>query len=180
MAPLYDEALLASWQSQVLKAYKNRCGNCDVTQHLSVVPIVPFENGGKPLLRNGVVLCRRCGLAQNSPTSSDTPRLINFYVSRSLFTRMETPGFEGNFKSRAELMRFLIGDFVMNPARYDDIANYQDPSDTASSRVKVNVWVTENAYTAFVGASARVPITITSALRALLLIYDENREKTPS
>jgi hypothetical protein len=141
--------------------------------------VVPLEAGGQLTASNGYVLCRACEMARDAAKKSPTAtrRPINFWVSRKLadvLERLTQPG--QRFRSMGELIRYLISLYVCNESRFDDLSNYQD----RGSEVKVNAWVEYDSYEVFKAMLDKRGLTVTDALKGLVLMYaDVDTQGTP-
>lgn len=166
----------SEWEKQIHLRYRNRCGNCGSGERLRAKLIVPVEAGGTLSESNGVLLCRGCEMAaeavkKNSKTSDQ--RLVNFWVSRKLFDRIQ----EGlkdyqAFNSMGSLVRYLISKYIEDEARFDDLELYQDEG----ADVKVNVWVERDRYDTFKVLLDKRGMTITDAIKNLIAMYELETE----
>ncbi len=168
------------WQRLVYQRYKNQCANCGTKDRIRVVMVVPLEAGGQEIDSNGVLLCRSCEMAADTVKKGKTPsdqRLVNFWVSRRLFDDIHkgiknykagSPG----FRSIGALVRYLITKYVEDESRFDDLALYQDEG----TDVKVNVWVEKDRYENFKALLDKRGMTITSAVKSLIRMYEEGSE----
>lgn len=157
-----------AWTQAVWDACRGKCSNCGGTDKLRVRMIVPEEAGGRLVATNGALLCRPCDLANSSsPQQESTLRPINFWVSDQLYNALQQTA-RGTFNSMAALIRFLMQKFVSDPDRYDDLAQYQDQG----TNVKVNVWVESDRYAAFKTLVDAHGLTVTDALKSLVLMYE--------
>jgi len=172
--PVVRDALTeeAAWRNRVLERSRNVCGNCGGDVRLEVHFVVPLEAGGSYVDTNGYVLCRGCEMAREAANkrSNSERRPINFWVSSylySLLDRLTQPG--NRFTSMGSLIRYLISFYCMSPSRFDDLPNYQDRGTDS----KVNAWVANDAYTAFKAMVDARGMTVTDALKGLILLYAE-------
>lgn len=167
------------WSRRVLERSDNRCGNCGTTDRLSVHMVVPEEAGGLLVESNGYVLCRGCEMAAEGATSR-TPsdrRPINFWASRQFANTLTALTAEGQrFRSMGALIRFLMALYVRDDARFDDLANYQDRGTDA----KINAWVDRATYDTFKTLVDGRDLTVTDALKALVLVYASENPIEPS
>jgi hypothetical protein len=180
-----------SWEQLVLEQHRFKCENCGNKDRLRVKMIVPEEAGGKKAFvddpatnrktaANGTVLCRVCDMAtdivsrqSDEPARHRTPddqhRPVNFWVSRPLFDKVKA--FNG-FTSTSSLVRYLIGKYVSDEKRFDDLEMYQDDG----TDVKINVWVDPASYEQFKGMVNARGLTVTDALKSLLRMYGAEAE----
>ncbi len=166
--------LVRAWERRVTELHRNRCSNCGGDDHLRAKLVVPREAGGQLVESNGVLLCRSCDMAAESVSkSSGEQRLVNFWVSRGLFDRLQY-GLDTvqGFPSMGALVRYLITKYVADPSRFDDLELYQD----GGSDVKVNVWVERDRYNTFKALLDKRGVTVTDALKGLIVMYGEKAE----
>lgn len=158
------------WRSAIFDRFRNRCGNCGSEDHLRVKMVVPEEAGGQYVESNGVCLCRTCEIATDTtrPSSEDTRRPINFWVSKTLHQDLQERAKDTSFKSMASLIRYLMTKFVEEPDRFDDLAKYQD---IPESDLKINVWVEKGMYATFKDLVDSRGLTVTDALKSLIKLY---------
>lgn len=169
-----DEAIVAkpqSMSSQVREKYRNQCAGCGGDDHLMVKQVVPLEAGGNDSLDNHILICRPCSLAITAtPSGVGKRRLVNFWTSAELYKWMNgSSGFDG----MGSLVRFLMGWYLEDPSRFDDLNLYQDEE----AATRVNVWVDAGAYKEFKAALDQQGVTVTAAFRALLSMYRAQGEK---
>lgn len=152
------------------------CANCGGGDRVRVRMVVPEEAGGRLEPANGIVLCRTCEMAADTVTleNGHAQRLVNFWVSRGLFDRFQ----EGlrthqGSQSMGSLVRYLISKYVQDVDRFDDLDMYQDEG----ADVKVNVWVEKDRYNVFKTLVERRGRTVTSTLKALIMLYGEKSER---
>ncbi len=159
-----------TWRSVIFDRFRNQCGNCGSEDHLRVKMVVPEEAGGQFVESNGVCLCRTCEIATDTtrPSSEDSRRPINFWVSKALHEDLLARAQGTSFKSMASLIRYLMTKFVEEPDRFDDLSNYQD---TPDSDLKINVWVEKGMYATFKILVDGRGMTVTDALKALIKLY---------
>jgi hypothetical protein len=176
------------WERLVWQRYRNSCANCGGKERLRAVLVVPLEAGGQEIDSNGVLLCRSCEMASDAVKKGKTvsdQRLVNFWVSRRLFDSLHDSlkshnGVPG-FRSMGALIRYLIVKYVEDETRFDDLALYQDQVED-STGVKINIWVGKSDYEAFKAILARGRMTITDAIKSLILAHlmMEAERRTPS
>ncbi len=169
----------ALWRAKVLERSKGVCGNCGGDVRLQVHFVVPPEAGGALVETNGYVLCRGCELTREiaNKRSASMRRPINFWVSRHLYDlldKLTQPG--RRFTSMGELIRYLISFYLTSPTRFDDLPNYQDRGTDS----KVNAWVAQDAYESFKSMLDERNMTVTDALKGLILLYAEQEPVDPS
>lgn len=168
------EAARRKWWKEVLHQYQNHCVNCGGTDRLKVHMVVPLEAGGRLEVENGTVLCRTCEMAKDAverEARGSERRPVNFWVSRKLYTRIdEALRTRNGFVSIGSLVRYLMTKYVTDPERFDDIERYQD---FGAAEVKLNVWVDTDTYETFREVLGQQRTTVTDALKALILLYDE-------
>lgn len=125
---------------------------------------------------NGVLLCRGCEMAADAvkkDSKASDQRLVNFWVSRRLFDRIQ----EGlatykAFNSMGSLVRYLISKYIEDDGRFDDLGLYQDEG----ADVKVNVWVERDRYDTFKVLLDKQGMTVTDAIKSLIRMYEEQSE----
>lgn len=162
----------AAWRNRVMERSRNVCGNCGGDVRLQVHFVVPIEAGGSYVDTNGYVLCRGCEMAREAANkrSDSERRPINFWVSHHLYSLLDRLTQPGNrFTSMGGLIRYLISFYCTSPTRFDDLPNYQDRGTDS----KVNAWVAHDAYTAFKAMVDARGMTVTDALKGLILLYAE-------
>jgi hypothetical protein len=160
------------WEAAILERARDKCSNCGSTHKVRVCMIVPLEAGGKLLLENGTTLCRACEMAAEvvtraSPGGAERP--VNFWVSRRLYDKIKALN---GFTSTGSLVRFLMGKFVTDAERFDDLAQWQENG----SDVKINVWVDRKIYETFKTTVSDRGMTVTDALKALIRVYEEETD----
>lgn len=132
--------------------------------------VVPEAAGGRFVVSNGTVLCRVCDFTTDIATQTadavQARRPVNFWVSQDLYARLHDGSLA--FKSASGLMRYLMGKFVDDPSRFDDIAQYQD----AGTDVKVNIWVEASVYGQFKTLVDERGLTVTDALKGLIGMFE--------
>jgi hypothetical protein len=151
-----------------------KCSNCGGTDRVRSKMIVPATSGGFNVEGNMVALCRPCDLASEAhltPKAEQPRRLVNFWVSRSLYEWMQG---ETGFDSMGALVRYLMSKYVVDETRYDDLENYQD----AGSDVKINVWVESESYQVFKDLVDRRGMSVTDAFKSLLRMYEAQTAPT--
>ena len=159
------------WSLTVFDAAHGRCANCGGEHKLKPRLIVPEEAGGKLLLANSVLLCRACELASSvSPKklAEQERRLVNIWVSDRLYKKLQDRRDVGHTSSMGALVRYMMGRYVAEQGRFDDLASYQD----AGSDVRLNIWVESNLYATFKTLVDGQGLTVTSALKALFCMYE--------
>ena len=162
----------AAWTERVFERYENRCGGCGGENRLSAHLLVPLEAGGSYSEFNGCVLCRGCEMARDVVMKPATTkrRPINIWVSTYLYQLLDARTAEGcRFRSMGELFRYLIELYVRSPERFDDLEKYQDQG----TERKVNAWVDDAAYLSFKALLDGRRMTVTDALKGLILLYAE-------
>jgi hypothetical protein len=169
-----------SWTAQVWESSKKQCSNCGGHDRLRAVMIVPEEAGGRRVSSNGALLCRTCDVARGvlersgEPASGKDTRPINFWISRKLYATVQNGlSHRYGFKSVAALVRFLMGKYVADAARFDDVLQYQDHG----TDVKVNVWVPRDVYAQFKEISDRNGGTVTDTIKGLIRMYEMEAER---
>jgi hypothetical protein len=138
--------------------------------------IVPEEAGGQRTASNAVLICRACEMS----TDASKPKLrhadnrpINFWTSRRLFDRMENGVISKNgFKSKSALIRYLMNKYIQDEPQFDDLEQYQDNAEEADA-AKVNAWVPKDTYGTFKSRVDRRGMSVTDAIKALIMVYDE-------
>jgi hypothetical protein len=173
LVELPDKELKSSWQALVKAQCRGRCVNCGETRHVRVHMVVPEEAGGKFVLENGIVLCRACEFARMAAASGKqkASRLVNFYASALFYRRMERLKIEGQ-TSLSAIIRSLMRAMVDDPESYEDIAQYQD---SGQAQTRLNVWVDLEQYSQFQELVEARGMTVTDAVKGLLLMYAANR-----
>lgn len=170
-----DEAL---WRTKVLERHHHACGNCGSTDRVQVHFSVPLAAGGTLAVTNGYVLCRACEMACEiaKKPSGAARRPINFWVSKHLYDLLDSLTAPGRrFSSMGGLIRYLITLYTTSPGRFDDLPNYQD----RGTDMKVNAWVDRDAYETFKALLDTCGVTVTDALKGLILLYSEMEPVTP-
>lgn len=165
------------WVERVRDSSGGVCANCGSAHRLKVCMVVPQKAGGQLRVSNGVVLCRACEMAGDTVVGSSTKgarsRPINFYMSRPLLGRMEEGlAVRNGFASKAALVRYLMRKFVADADRFDDLRLYQD----VGADTKINVWVDGLLYAAFKERVAERGMTVTQALKGLIMMYGSQVE----
>ena len=169
-----------AWATRVWDACGGRCSNCGATDRLKARKIVPEEAGGREVVSNGMLLCRACELAQEIEmtrpqlASGERTRPINFFVGKGLYDRMKG-GLtkDRGFRSVSALIRYLMGKFVLDPDRFDDLELYQE----GGADVKVNVWVDRDIYGNFKALANRNGMTVTDTLKGLIRMYERESQR---
>jgi hypothetical protein len=159
------------WAQLVYEAAHGKCANCGGEHKLKPRLIVPEEAGGKLLLANSVLLCRACELASSvSPkkVAEQGKRLVNIWVSDRLYKKLQERRDVGHTSSMGALVRYMMGRYVADQARFDDLASYQD----AGSDVRLNIWVESDLYSTFKTIVDGQGMTVTTALKALFCMYE--------
>lgn len=162
-----------AWVKAVTQNYRERCGNCGGAENLRARLIVPEENGGRLVEANGVLLCRACDIASEPRAKkSGDQRLVNFWVSRKLFDSIKL-SVDGNplFASMGALVRCLMSRYTEDPSRYEDLELFQDDDLSMDPKTKINVWVDRGEYAAFKEALDTRGMTVTDALKSLIVAY---------
>jgi hypothetical protein len=174
--PVSVSSVTSDWEKKIWQRYRNRCANCGQEERLRVKMIVPLEAGGQMSESNGVLLCRSCEMAAEASkkdSKANDQRLVNFWVSRRLFDRIQ----EGlqtykAFNSMGSLVRYLISKYIEDESRFDDLELYQDEG--ADS--KLNVWVERDRYDTFKVLLDKRGMTVTDAIKSLIRMYEEQSE----
>jgi hypothetical protein len=165
-----------AWERAVWQRYRNKCANCGNPEHLRVRLVVPPEAGGQMVESNGVLLCRSCEMASEAAvcgTTGSEQRLVNFWVSRRLFDRIQLGLKTYNaFNSMGALVRYLIAKYIEDENRFEDLNLYQDDG----ADVKLNVWVERDAYNVFKVLLDKRGMTVTDALKSLIVLYESDIE----
>lgn len=166
----------AIWEQAVLEISRNKCSNCGGSDRVRPTMIVPEEAGGQYVISNGAAVCRPCALAADATRQGRAhtrKRPLNFWVSRALYDRIQE-GLKAHaaFDSMAGLIRFLMGSYVSDESRFDDLEHYQEDG----TDVKVNVWVEEDRYATFKTLVDKRGLTVTDAVKALVRLYEEQSE----
>ena len=159
-----------AWEERVLKRFNERCGNCGSEGRVTVIPIVPLEAGGQMELGNGMAICRACLLAR-STHGAQTPRdaPVVLWVSRQLSDAVlaRLGASTSAYKSMSGLVDGLIELYVRHPDQFEDLALYQDEGNDA----KLNLRAESERYEVFKTLVRARGLTITDAIKALLLIF---------
>jgi hypothetical protein len=174
--PVSVSSVTSDWEKKIWQRYRSRCANCGQEERLRVKMIVPLEAGGQMSESNGVLLCRSCEMAAEASkkdSKANDQRLVNFWVSRRLFDRIQ----EGlqtykAFNSMGSLVRYLISKYIEDESRFDDLELYQDEG--ADS--KLNVWVERDRYDTFKVLLDKRGMTVTDAIKSLIRMYEEQSE----
>lgn len=181
LLPVGDLEDKRPWEQRVREAAKDRCSNCGGEDRTRVGMIVPLEAGGQTVTSNGVLLCRPCEMASESLNGGkrreQDRRILNFWVSRKLYDRIQQ-GIEGQsgFHSVSSLVRYLMSKYIVDEVRFDDLEQYQD----SGADVKINVWVDIGSYATFKQLVDKRGLTVTDAVKNLILVYLETMaELTP-
>lgn len=161
------------WTDLVWEQHRHQCSNCGGADRLKLKMVVPLEAGGQYVVSNGVILCRTCEIAADStrPMGNDPRRPINFWVSQGLYQSLKDNAKDSVFHSMASLVRYLMAKYVASEASFDDLEKYQAAAGTGSD-VKINVWVERDMYAAFKDLVVKRGLTVTDALKALILMYE--------
>lgn len=161
----------SNWDRVIRDRYRNKCANCGGESNLSVKLVVPVQAGGRLVETNGTLLCRTCDMvkATYEASSTEVRRPVNFLVSRRLYDRLQASitGQTG-FKSMGALIRHLIGMYVENMSRFEDLEQYQD----SGSDVKVNIWIDIDLYNQFKECVNARNLTVTDAIKSLVQLYE--------
>ncbi len=164
----------ASWKLAIFDKYNGQCANCGSDDHVSVVMLVPEAAGGRYVLSNGYTICRVCRVAAKAvekaaETGKSTHRRpINLWISQQLYGQL-TASLETRkgFSSMGSLVRYMMGIFVEDPSKFEDVRLYQDHA----AEVKINLWVDPADYDLFKQALGKLGLSVTEAVRALLVMY---------
>lgn len=134
--------------------------------------IVPVDAGGQLTESNGVLLCRSCELASETigKKTEGEQRLVNFWVSHELFESIRI-GLEEyqTFSSMGALIRYLIGKYVEDERKFEDLELYQDRGTDS----KLNVWVNRDEYARFKELLDSRGMSVTDAIRSLIRMWHE-------
>lgn len=166
-----DEIDRRAWNQAVFDAARGQCANCGSEHKVSPRLIVPENAGGKLVLSNSVLLCRACELASSvSPkkVGEADKRLVNIWVSDRLYKRLQERRDAGHASSMGAIVRFLMGKYVADQHRFDDLQSYQD----SGADVRLNIWVDSDLYSTFKTLVDGQGMTVTSALKALFCMYE--------
>jgi hypothetical protein len=66
--------------------------------------------------------------------------------------------------------------YIVDEARFDDLERHQD----SGADVKINVWVDVDAYTTFRQLVDARGLTVTDAVKSLILVYQETMAELTS
>lgn len=126
------------------------------------------------MVTNGVLLCRPCEMASESLGSGkkreQDRRILNFWVSRKLYDRIQKSiEVKNGFNSVSSLVRYLMSKYIRDEDRFDDLEQYQD----SGADVKINVWVDIGSYATFKRLLDKRGVTVTDAVKNLILVYLE-------
>lgn len=159
-----------AWTNAVWDRHRNKCSNCGSEDHLKLKMIVPVEAGGQYVESNGVILCRTCEISSDTTRAAgnDPKRLINFWVNKPLHQALQDKAKDTAYKSMASLVRYLMTKYVEDPARFDDLAQYQDTPDTD---IKINLWVDKAMYATFKDQVHQAGLSVTDAVKGLIKMY---------
>jgi hypothetical protein len=161
----------ADWEKVVLETHRNKCANCGSDSHVRAKMIVPLETGGTLSLSNGTVLCRACDMAtdtRHKEKKGENRRPIDFWISRKLHSNVtHTIETRNGFNGMGQLVRFVMSKYVVQTDRFEDLEMFQDEG----TDVKINVWVPEDTYGTFKALVNERGMTVTDAVKALLLMY---------
>jgi hypothetical protein len=165
------------WRNGVWDTHKGCCAGCGGDEHVVVLMTVPLEAGGKLVPENGTTVCRVCQVAakaiEKAAEGKPNRRPINIWVSKDLYARLNTSLDSGlGFRSMGSLVRFMMGLVVSDPLRFGDLGLYQDPG----TDVKINLWVERPVYDSFKSVLADMDMTVTGAIKGLLLMYVSEAE----
>jgi hypothetical protein len=170
------ENRVGRWEQLIRHKCRNKCANCGSVDRLRVRMVVPKEAGGQLEPFNGILLCRACEMAMDSvgrTTKERARRPINFWMSRRLHNRLKNGVRTRNgFTSMSSLVRYLVGSYVTDEGRFDDLENYQEEG----ADVKINVWVEADSYLEFKDLLANRGMTVTDAVKALVRMYEAEAE----
>jgi hypothetical protein len=164
------------WERLVWQRYRNQCANCGSKERLAVRMVVPPEAGGQKADYNGILLCRSCEMAADAVKKGkkDTDqRLVNFWMSRALYERINT-GIDTRlgFSSMGSLIRYMVERYVLDPDRFEDLELYQD----ADNEVKVHIWIDKELYFKFKAQIDQRNMTVTDAIKALVICFEVTAE----
>lgn len=161
-----------SFEKQVTARFKDLCSNCGGVDHLRVKMVVPIESGGEKVVTNATLLCRPCSMAFDAAKSGkrNDKKSCNFWVSQELNSRLSNGLKTRNgFTSMGQMVRYLIGCYVEDPGRFDDLSLYQD---SRTADVKLNVWVDSDRYDEFKKIVGERGQTITDTLKGLIRMFE--------
>lgn len=170
--------LEADWRRDILSKYGGRCANCGSQDRVRPKLIVPIQAGGQYKLSNGVLLCRVCDMtsaarSKGSGDSEENRRAVTISVSRGFHEgfrdALET---RNGFGSMSAVARFMVSTFIQDPSRFDDLENYQDEGQDT----RLNLWIGLASYTTFRSIIAKRGLTVTEALKALILMYQDQTD----
>lgn len=172
-----QEDKIRIWRNEVWDAHKGCCAGCGGDEHVVVLMTIPLEAGGKLVSENGTTVCRVCQVAtkaiEKASEGKPNRRPINIWVSKGLYERLNTSLDSGRgFRSMGSLVRFMMGLVATEPSRFQDLDLYQDPG----TDVKINLWVERPVYDSFKGVLADMGMTVTGAIKGLLLMYVSEAE----
>ena len=175
VGPTFEIYTPPTWEQEVWDRTNGRCCNCGGDSKVRIKLIVPEEAGGQKIASNAVVICRACELV----TDASKPKMlhannrpINFWTSRKLFNRMENGVCSDNgFKSKSALIRYLMNKYISDEGQFDDLEQYQDCVEADAA--KVNAWVPKDTYETFKARMDRRGMSVTDAIKALIMVFDE-------
>jgi hypothetical protein len=158
------------WHQAVLESFHGKCASCGSDHKVSPRLVISEALGGKKTLSNSTLWCRACEMVADTfpKKGEEDRRIVNIWVSRSLYDRLHRSKEAGHIASVGSLVRSLIEGYVSNEARYDDLAQYQDEG----TDVRLNVWVDQALYGKFKDVTDRNGLTVTSALKSLFCMYE--------
>lgn len=162
------------WQEEVYERTEGKCFGCGSKHKVRAKLIVPVEAGGHPTAENAYLVCRACEMAtdaNHTKNKTTDNRPINFWVSRRLFQKMDN-GLcsDKGFGSKSALIRYLMGKYIQDESRFDDLDQYQDYAGVDSA--KVNAWVPKDIYATFQSMVKRRGLSVTDAVVALVMVYE--------
>ena len=158
------------WHQAVLERFRGQCASCGSEHKVTPRLVVAEHLGGKKTLANSTLWCRACEMVANTVPSKDKEdrRIVNIWVSSSLHERLQQSKELGRIESIGALVRQLISSYVKDTSRFDDLAQYQD----TGSDVRLNVWVEHDLYRVFKETVDTQGLTVTSALKSLFCLYE--------
>jgi len=167
--PVADEAALRSakegaWRHAVEAHYASAwvCSNCGASDHLAVLPVIPFAAGGQYVVSNAALLCTHCLTRTVSLTREQ--RDVVASLSLEIPAQAHAALRDGNLTGVIEQMMTLL---VQHPARYETL-DTRIP--VQASDVRVNVRISRDLYEDF-KAHARLRRCSIRRLVCALLLY---------
>ena len=153
-----------------------KCCNCGSLDRLKLRLIVPEAIGGKWEENNVTLLCRACEMALDAMTGTSKnskSRSINIWVSTSFYKRIQDSlKNKKGFSSIGALARYLMQKYLEDPARFDDLEQYQ----VLGADNKINIWVDADIYTQFKELVSKRGSTVKDSIISLIAIYNSEAE----